>query len=425
MKAIIKPARLSGNVTPPASKSMMQRVCAGALLHKGKTIIINPGHSDDDKAALQIIQDMGAEIVVRKPELVEIISNGIVNPPDTIQCGESGLSARLFTPIAAMADKQVTITGTGSLPLRPMNVLHDILPQLGVELPGFSGYLPIKVHGPLRAKSVSIDGSLSSQYLTGVLFALTAATELPITIEVADLNSRPYIDLTLNVLGQFGKKVQHQDYKVFSIDPSTFAPEEVVTVTIESDWSSAAFLLAAGAINGNVSVGGLDLNSTQADKAIVTVLKQAGADIQLHENRITVTSGKKLRAFKTDTTHSPDLFPILSILASCCEGESEIAGIKRLTNKESNRANSICEMLYQFGVTFRVEDDSLMITGTPKLRAATIDSYKDHRIAMAAAIGGLNADGPVTITGAETVSKSYPAFFGHLASLGAESNLIS
>jgi 3-phosphoshikimate 1-carboxyvinyltransferase len=425
MKAIIRPAQLSGDVTPPASKSMMQRVCAGALLHNGRTIIINPGRSDDDKAALQIIREMGVDIAAKEKGLIETISKGIVNPPDTIHCGESGLSARLFTPIAALADKQVTITGTGSLLLRPMNILHDILPQLGVNLPGFNSYLPITVRGPLNARSIAIDGSFSSQYLTGLLFALTAAAKVPITIEVAELNSKPYVDLTLDVLGQFGKKVQHEDYRVFSIDPSTFAPPEVVTVTIEGDWSSAAFLLAAGAINGNVSVHGLRLSSTQADKAIVEVLKQAGADIQVCENNVTVTSERTLQAFKTDSIDCPDLFPVLSILASCAEGQSEIAGIKRLTHKESNRATSICAMLQQFGVAFRIEGDSLLITGRQVLKAGRIDSYRDHRIAMAAAIGGLYANGEVTITDADAVSKSYPEFFKHLASLGAQLNLIS
>jgi 3-phosphoshikimate 1-carboxyvinyltransferase len=182
--------------------------------------------------------------------------------------------------------------------------------------------------------------------------------------------------------------------------------------------------MVAGAIKGEVSVTGVNTKSTQADKAIAGILKQAGADVQIRgDNNITVSSGKKLNAFHCDTTHSPDLFPILSILAACCEGESVIAGIKRLTHKESDRAASICAMLQQFGVVFRIEGDSLKITGKQVLKATHIDSYQDHRIAMAAAIGGLNADGSVTIAHADVVSKSYPDFFSHLSSLGAELNL--
>jgi 3-phosphoshikimate 1-carboxyvinyltransferase len=258
-----------------------------------------------------------------------------------------------------------------------------------------------------------------------LLFALCSAAKAPVSIEVADLNSKPYVDLTLNVLEQFGKKVVHEDYKVFHIDPSCFKHNEVVTVTIEADWSSAAFLLAGAAVNGDVCVNGLYLNSTQADKAILDVLNQAGADVRVGENKITVTSGTTLRAFRFDSTDSPDLFPILSILAACCDGESKIAGINRLTHKESNRITSICAMLQQFGVAFRIEGDSLLVQGQQVLNAGAVDSYKDHRIAMAAAIGGLHADGPVTIADAYAVSKSYPDFFDHLASLGAQPSLIS
>lgn len=298
-----------------------------------------------------------------------------------------------------------------------MHVFADVLPALGVSMPHFLGHIPFTVSGPLTAASITVDGSISSQFLTGILFALTASAQAPVTIQVNELKSTPYIDLTLSVLAHFGTPVIHEHYQQFHIDPALFTQEGAIEINIEGDWSSAAFMLVAGAIAGNVKVNNLDTKSLQADTAILQVLQQCGAHMNVEENSLT-TKIALLNAFEFDATHCPDLFPILSILAACCQGESAIKGLHRLFHKESNRAESIAEMLQQFGVSFSMEDDVLFITGTGQLDNATIDSYGDHRIAMAAAIGALRARGAVVIHDAESVNKSYPAFFEDLSSLG-------
>jgi len=372
----------------------------------------------DDRAALDIIKQLGARIISVKQDEVQILSSGSLRSAQVINCGESGLCARMFTPIVALLDKQVVVAGQGSLLQRPMQEVNGILSQLGVSLPGFNGHLPITIQGPLQPGSLHLDGSSSSQYLTGLLFALTATAQNIITIDVTNLQSKPYIDLTLDVLAQFGKPVTHTDYRLFTIDPSSFVRKEIISIVIEADWSSASYWLVAAAISGSVRVNNLSAKSFQADKAIVDVLLSAGANVVIDQGPVSVIHGPQLSSFVYDATHSPDLFPILAILAAACSGTSHIKGLSRLIHKESNRTASISHMLTAFGVSFEVDGDTLRVTGQGKLHATTIDSHGDHRIAMAAAIGALNATGLVIINNAQAVSKSYPQFFSHLASLG-------
>ncbi|MEI8279316.1 MAG: 3-phosphoshikimate 1-carboxyvinyltransferase [Bacteroidota bacterium] len=421
MEVIINPGFISGTVTPPASKSMMQRVCAAALLHKGTTTIYNAGTSDDDETALQVIQQLGATIV-RSYDSITVSSKGVHPVNNTIDCGESGLSARMFIPIAALHYEWIQILGSGSLLLRPMQVFKDILPQLDVDLEDFRGYIPFRVRGPLQANKVTIDGSVSSQFLTGILFAFTAAARKAITIKVEDLNSKPYTDLTLEVLDLFGKPITNEDYETFQIDPTVFHSRKAIVTTIEEDWSSAAFWLVAGAISGKVCVKGPKADSLQADKQILNILLQAGASILFANNEIHIKRSI-LNSFYFDATDCPDLFPILSVLAIFCNGTSSIKGLNRLHHKESNREKSITEMLTQFGVSYRTDNDRLYVTGTDSVKQARIDGHNDHRIIMAAAVASLRATGAVTISDAESVSKSYPDFFKHLNSLGIQSNI--
>ena len=416
MKAIIEPGYIYGSITAPPSKSHTQRAYAAALLHLGSTVIHNAGRSGDELAALRVIQQLGA--IVNDSDIMTIASKGVVPVSPVLNVGESGLSARLFTPIAALCNQKLCIEGAGGLLQRPMEGFVEILPPLGVAVSGFSGYLPCCVQGPLQAKPLKMDAAGSSQFLSGLLFALSACATDPITIEVTNLKSKPYIDLTLDVLAHFGKPVSHAGYRQFYIDPALFTYKETIDVNIEADWSSAAYLLVAAAIAGNVTVKNIDLGSKQADKAIMDVLRTCGADILIQDNSINIKK-TRLRAFEFDATDAPDLFPVLAVLAACSWGESAISGVHRLFYKESNRVESITEMLQDFAVPFSVEDDTLYITGMPHLQGTVIDSYRDHRIVMAAAIGALAANGPVEISGCEVADKSYPGFFKDLILCGA------
>jgi 3-phosphoshikimate 1-carboxyvinyltransferase len=401
---------------------MMQRVCAAALLHKGVTNIHNPGYSNDDKAALAVIQQLGAKVNVIDDHAIRITSSGIQPVADVINCGESGLTARLFIPIAAMASTSIIVTGEGSLLNRPFDIYKELLPQLGVQVSA-NGQLPFTVQGPLLAKDIVLDGSLSSQFISGLLFAYAFSTTEDVSITVEGLNSRPYIDMTLSVLEQFGKRIINDDYKQFHISPSNFREVSEINVTVEADWSSAAALLAGAAINGDVQFKGLSQTSQQADKALLDILIHAGAEVASDNDNVRVSSAG-LSGFSYNATHSPDLFPVLAILAACCIGESHIKGLRRLEHKESDRAKSISAMLSQLNVQHVLDGDTLIVHGVDKFPATTIDAYNDHRIAMAAAIAALRAEGEIAIQGAESVNKSYPQFYEDLRSLGAVVNFI-
>lgn len=414
MNVIVAPSTISGELIIPPSKSIAQRVLAASLLHKGVTTIYNFGSSDDEKAALTIIQQLGVRTIIKSNEL-RIISEGVVPTTNEIKCGESGLSARLFTPIAATSSLLLTIQAEGSLSKRPMHFFKEILSQLHVEVDDSNGTLPISVQGPLIPKDILIDGSLSSQFLTGLLFAFVCSTSKKVVITVNALASRPYIDLTLEVLKNFGHIIYNEGYERFVINPIPIINSEI-NYTIEADWSSASYWIVAALIAGDISLKGLNENSLQADKAILEVVKKCGGNFEFDGVFLKVNQTEKLRSFEFDASDAPDLFPILSMLASCCEGISRITGLHRLKHKESDREKSIIAMLTSFGVNHKKEKNTLIIKGTRSIKSCIINAFSDHRIAMSAAIGALKADGDVLIKDAECVSKSYPDFFKHLHS---------
>jgi 3-phosphoshikimate 1-carboxyvinyltransferase len=423
MKAIIQPSRLKGTLQAPASKSAGQRALAAALLHHGVTNINNIGNSEDSLAALQVIQDLGATVSI-SGEKVIVSSEGVIPVSKSINCGESGLSLRMFTAIAALCDSRILITGEGSLQDRPMNEFDNIFGQLGIDWESNNGKLPFSVQGPLRPVDISVDGSLSSQFITGLLMAYSAAGANAV-IHVNDLKSRPYIDMTLQVMRVFGMTVpRHNDYKSFIFEHERKEPgkEQVINYTVEADWSAAAFLLVAGAIAGPVTIRGLDPSSAQADRQILDVLMRANAGIAIDAKGI-VVHPSACSAFDFDATDCPDLFPPLVALAVYCEGESVITGVERLLHKESNRAVSLAKEFGKMGAIVTVDGNRMIISGGKKLKGAAVHSHDDHRIAMACAVAALGAEGETVISKAGAVRKSYPSFFRDLEKLGGSVSL--
>ena len=434
MVAIVHPSKLSGSQIAPASKSSMQRACAAALIHIGKTIIHNPGHSNDDLAALDVIQKLGAiveteRLVNEKGNMGSIVvnSNGVKPIGHSMNCGESGLGIRMFTPIAALSNELISIEGKGSLVKRPMHFFDEILPKVGVKVQSQKGFLPIQIQGPLVPANITIDGSLSSQFLTGMLMAYAATEKQNIEIKVIDLKSKPYIDLTLAVLNSFGWKVEHTNYESFRF--LAHAPlKSVIEYTVEGDWSGAAFLLVAGAIAGPIKVKGLHLNSTQADKKIMQALISAKATMKQEEDGILIgpsadnsnNYSNGLVPFEFDATDCPDLFPPLVALASVCNGVTKIKGVSRLAHKESDRGLTLQTEFAKMGVQIELVGDEMLIHGGTVIQSATVFSQHDHRIAMACGVAALVANGPIEITEAEAINKSYTDFFTHLQELGAK-----
>ncbi|MBS4044497.1 MAG: 3-phosphoshikimate 1-carboxyvinyltransferase [Chitinophagaceae bacterium] len=459
----IFPSQLSGIVTIAPSKSMMQRVCAAALLHHGTTIIHHPGKSNDDLAALEIIQQLGATVIEHKHHL-EINSKGIKPISSTINCGESGLSARMFASIIALHDEKIDLVGQGSLLKRPLTWFHEVFPQLNVSIKSNNNYLPLTIQGKLQPNNIEVDGSISSQYLTGLLMAYSYSIENnnslkegeTFTIKVNQLNSKPYIDLTLNVMRNFGMIVpENSNYEKFifhnssqpinqstnqlinqstnqpinqstnqPINQSTNQPinkstNQPLNYQIEGDWSGAAFFLVAAAIHGNITVKGLQPHSLQADNKIIEVLQNAGSTFKFENGDYIFSESNELNAFEFDATDCPDLFPPLVALACFCSGTSNIKGIHRLTHKESNRASSLQSEFRKMGVEIILEDDIMLIHPPKTIKTAMVHSHHDHRIAMAAAIVASKAENKISIEQADAVNKSYPSFYKDLMDLKA------
>lgn len=418
MKVTISPSPVSGIIRAPRSKSDMQRACAAALLHQGVTRIVDPGRSNDDLAALDVIGKLGA-VVDDKGDEIFIKSDGVNPVHQNIHCGESGLGIRMFTPIAALSNKTLSIGGTGSLVSRPMGFFDEIFPQLKIDIQSNAGKLPLNIKGPLKPASIEVDGSLSSQFLTGLLMAYSAAGASGVTIHVKDLKSKPYIDLTLSVLKSFQMKVPTvHEYETFVFDKGPHQqPVGEFTYQVEGDWSGAAFLFVAGAVAGEIKIAGMREDSVQADKKILEAIKDAGAELAFEQNEYRVAPAP-LKSFNFDATECPDLFPPLVALAAYCEGVTAIKGVSRLAHKESNRALTLQDVFGKMGINIELDGDMMFVHGGGGLESAEVSSHHDHRIAMAAAVAALKASGPVQIQDAEAINKSYPEFYQHLEKLG-------
>lgn len=414
MQVTISPGAINGTVTANPSKSAMQRAVAAALLSSGTSIIRNPGLSNDCLAALDVAQKLGA-IIKRTEDHIEITGNGSkLNPEKEINCGESGLGIRMFTPVAALSEQPITINGHGSLTVRPMNFFEEVLPQLDIKISSREGRLPLNIQGPLHAKNITIDGSLSSQFLTGLLMAYGAVAE-DVTITVKDLKSKPYIALTLQLMEQFGIKVKEENFEKFHFGKRQ--QYKAGEYTVEGDWSGAAFLLVAAAVAGKAEVHHLNTHSAQSDKAILEALEKAGAGL-LPGMFTVIVEKNKLQAFDFDATDCPDLFPPLVALAANCEGTTKILGVNRLAHKESDRGKTLQQEFGKMGIAIDLHGDEMLVHGGTGIKGTTVSSHNDHRIAMACAVAALTADAPVIVEDAEAINKSYPEFFEHLQKIG-------
>lgn len=404
--------RVHGTLTPPSSKSYAQRALAVSLLAGGVTVLRKLDFCQDTLSALGCIHTLGAEVVEVDASTLSI--GGSLAPRErTLHVGESGLASRLFTPIATLHNQPIRIVGRGSLLERPMQMMIEPLRQLGATVKDNHGYLPFEVCGPLRGGEAKVDGSVSSQFITGLLLALPMAP-IDTTLHVERAVSTPYLDMTIDTAARFGVDIFHRDYREFYIPGGQCY--RGIDLTIEGDWSAAAMLLVAGAVAGEVRVENISALSKQADTAILDALARAGAEVIIEGNSITA-SQRDLHGFEFDATQCPDLFPALAALAAAAEGETTLYGTSRLTHKESNRAKTIAEEFQKIGIAVDISEENVMRIQGGRIHATEVESHNDHRIAMALAVAGLMSDGEMRIHGAECVAKSYPDFFEQLESI--------
>jgi 3-phosphoshikimate 1-carboxyvinyltransferase len=415
MKKVVNSSTIEGAVVAPASKSVMIRAVAASLLAAGVSTIRNPSLCSDALAALSIADTLGAE-VVRSDGIVTVNGNGDLRQRkikgNILDCGESGLCMRMFASIAGLLEEEVALEGSGSLLSRPMRMVEE-LAVLGVDCKTNGGFAPIRVKGRIKAGNAHVGGSESSQFLTGLLMSLPLCPGES-TIAVSDLKSKPYVELTIDVMKRFGVTILYdEDLTEFHV--KGFEHYRAQDITIEGDWSGAAFFLVAGALAGSVKVNGLSTGSRQADRAVMEALVRTGARVEVNEDSVSVRKDK-LRAFEFDASDCPDLFPTLVALAGGCAGKSVIYGADRLKHKESDRAAALASEFSKLGIQVELFENRIEILGGV-YRGGIVDSRNDHRIAMACAVAALGAKGEVIIENSECVSKSYPAFFDDLDSV--------
>lgn len=407
-KIILPAFQINGTIHVPASKSHTQRALACALLNPHTTLLQGIGRSDDENAVLNVLKTLGAQVDLMDENAKFTGIDFSELGAREIFIGESGLASRMLTPIMALGNETITITGHGSILQRPMDFFEAVFPQLQVKISSNKGKLPLTVCGPLIPKDITVDGSLSSQFITGLILAFIGS---PLTkneiITIENPTSIPYIELTIQTLQDFGHKVKFDGSQVHFNGPYEWKETEI---QIEGDWSSATFFMVAAALFGSITFENLNLNSTQADKAILDVLSAFGADIKMEQQSISI-SKRECRNFHFDATHAPDLFPILAVLGAYGTETSSIKGVHRLFNKESNRAEVILSEFSKFDLKMHIENDTLFIVPQKTYSGATIDPHGDHRIVMAAAIFALGTKEKTTLLHPEVCAKSFPSFF--------------
>lgn len=395
----IKNSILNGTVLVPPSKSAAHRALICSFLAGGGNVepIIA---SNDMKATEQSI-------------------NALKNDDSIVDCIESGSTLRFMIPVAAALGKSVTFVGSGRLPQRPIGDYLRLLPEHNVRCDSEGG-LPLTISGKMSAGTFELAGDVSSQYITGLLLALPILDGDSKIVLTTELQSKPYVDMTIKVMADYGVEVEEADYGYFVRGNQHY---EIRDYYVESDWSQAAFFLVAGAIGGDVALKGLDVNSTQGDKRIVDILADFGADISIKDGVVRCRKST-LNGIEIDAMDIPDMVPSLAVLGAFSNGKTVIKGAQRLRYKESDRIESVVTNLVKMGVDVTERPDGMEIVGG-NVKGADLEGYNDHRIVMAFAVAGLFANGDTTITDASSINKSYPAYFEDYNSLGGNADVIS
>lgn len=397
-KVKIKNSILNGSVVIPPSKSAAHRALLCSFLAGGGTVspIIN---SKDMQAMQQAI-------------------SALQNNEKVVDCIESGNTLRFVIPVAAALGKSVTFVGSGRLPERPLKTFLELLPKHNIKCTS-DGKLPLSIEGKLTSGRYEIAGNISSQYISGLLFALPLLDGDSEIVLTTKLESKPYIDLTIKVMRDFGVEIKETENGYFVKGNQQYKIRDYI---VESDWSQAAFFLVGGAIGNEVVLKGLDMHSVQGDKAIVELLKKFGADIEIKENEI-ISRKAELKGIKIDVSDIPDTVPALAVAAAYAKGKTEIVGGERLRFKESDRIESVVSNLKRLGADVTETADGMIINGGRELKGAELLGYNDHRIVMAFSMAALFANGETVITEANSIDKTYPSFFEDYNRIGGQANV--
>ena len=403
MVVTIVPKKLKGEVSVPPSKSVAHRLVIAAALSKGTSRVSNLSFSKDITATINAMRALGADISVSGSTAV---IKGIEKAPEkaVIDCCESGSTLRFLIPVACALGVETTFLGQGKLPQRPITPYLDELPKHGARF-DYNGTMPFTVKGRLTSGEYRIGGDISSQFVTGLVFALAVIGGENKLVLTSPLQSKPYVDITADCLAKCGVSVERTDYGYAVKSAGMHAFEE----STEADYSQSAFFYVANSLGCDIKIKGLNEKSCQGDKKIVEIC-----------DKIVYNKNDKLKSFELDCSDIPDLVPILAVLASFCDGKSRITNVARLRIKESDRLEAVSQCLNALGGKVTAGADFLEIQGVQSLSGGTVDCYNDHRIAMAMAVAAVRSTSPVTLIGAQCVEKSYPDFFEVYKALGAD-----
>ncbi len=422
MRLTVKPSKLNGTICVPGSKSHTIRAITIATLAKGTSVIEDPLVSDDTVSCLKAASSFGAWVKRGNDSRWQISGTGgnVLPPAGVVNMGNSGTGMRLFSAIAALCSRPVTFDGDESLRTRPMASLLDALRSLGAKASSTNGKCPFTVQGPIAGGEAFVDGK-SSQYLSALLLA-APLTKLNTLLLVKDLNEIPYVDMTLAWLRREGIVFSHDEsYKHFAIKGGQ--SYSAFTARIPGDFSTAAFPLAAAAVTGGkVEIDNLDFTDTQGDKAVFDYLKKMGASVTV-ENKTAIVKGGRLKAVELDLNATPDALPIMAVAAACAEGTSVFRNIPQARMKETDRIACMTTELRKMGITVEEFEDGMAVTGGTLQASDSLESYKDHRIAMALAVAAMavpQSNAVSKISDADAASVTYPEFFSDFSALGAD-----
>ena len=425
IETIIRPTQnLTGTLIAPSSKAYSQRMLISSLLSNGRSIISNPLFSEDTEATLRAVKSLGADVNVADNSWIVDGSLPLIGKSKPIDCGESGATLRFILPVCALAIGSSTLTFAKSLEKRPILPLLKSLKELGVKTEKNKNgkKSEIVVHGGgINGGKTTIKGDVSSQFISGLMFACPLAHLNTIITLKTPLESTGYVNMTREILQNHGVSISiSEKFNQLKIQSNQKYTKN--DCKVPGDFSSAAFLLASAAItNSKITVKNLDSTTLQGDKAILTILSQMGVKLKILKDQIIIEKRKGfLKPIDVDAREIPDLVPICSVLACYSKGTSKIHDAHRLRYKESDRLLSIYLELRKMGADLSMDEDSLTVKGTCGLNGALIDPHNDHRIAMACAVAALGAEGETKILNSECVRKSYPSFFKDLKKIGAE-----
>ncbi len=416
MKVCILPSSPHGTIKAIASKSAAHRLLICAAFADKETVIRCEEINEDITATVRCLNAIGAKIVRQDP-VFRVTPVGTLTHSPSLDCGESGSTLRFLLPLTCMLGLDASFVMAGRLPQRPLSPLREELEAHGIRFSPI-GSNPLLCKGKLEGNRFSISGSVSSQFISGLLFALAISGKTGIIEIEGKLESAPYVDMTMEALAQFGLyAIRHMEKIEIRENNGLRSPGEA---TVEGDWSNAAFSLCLGALGkAPVTVCGLNSESRQGDQAIVTLLKRFGALAEETQDSVTV-SPARLCGIEIDASQIPDLVPILATVASVAEGKTVIRNAARLRIKESDRLVTVRTVLNTLGANVSETEDGLIIYGKKELLGGTVSSFGDHRIAMSAAVASVVCHSPVTVENAQAAAKSYPAFWDDMAELGLE-----